>query len=344
MTTPTNLAIEIGQRCLKDTPLIVLGSGASVAHGLPTMGDLATTLKNSYPDCITDDSYGERWGRFVEDLRKINLEDALTRAQLDDPLHDHVIRETWQCINRADRELFGRLVTGGCSLPLSDLYRYLFNSTNRTLTVVTTNYDRLAEYAADCANFDQFTGFTKGYLQRRSERFVNPRPRTGSSPRTVEIWKVHGSLDWFVGDGNREISIPLAQSIPNGLIPAIVTPGVAKYERTHQEPFRSTITEADRALVRAKAFLCVGFGFNDQHIQPKLMESWQQNDALLVVLAKELTDSAKSLLRKANGRQFLTLEEAPNLGTRLRSHHDFDGEVLEGVDLWRLDDFLSHTT
>ncbi len=344
MVEPITLTIETGQQCLKNTPMIVLGSGASVPHGLPTMGILANALKASCPPQPMDDSSIEDWNDFVETLETHNLEDALSGAEVDDDLHDHIVRTTWACINQADHKAFNDVVLPTGSLPLTRLFRYLFNSTARTISVVTTNYDRLAEYAADCANYRYFTGFSGGYMQHRQEPMPNRRTLGGQAPRTVEIWKVHGSLDWFVGEDNREIAIPLCKSIPEGFRPAIVTPGIAKYERTHQEPFRSTITEADRALSRAKAFLCVGFGFNDQHIQPNLMRSWQQNDALLVVLAKELTDSVKTLLQNANGREFLALEEAPNLSTKMWSHLHPEGVVLESPNLWQLSAFLQRTT
>ena len=93
----------------------------------------------------------------------------------------------------------------------------------------------------------------------------------------------------------------------------------------------------------AKAYLCIGFGFNDAHIQPKLMERWQQGDALLVILAKSLSESAGDMLGKANGQKFLALEEAQN-GTMVRSNLCPTGQVLNGIDLWQLATFLDHTT
>src|SRR5690606_22195080 len=131
--------------------------------------------------------------------------------------------------------------------------------------------------------------------------------------------------------------------IPTGRRPAIVTPGIEKYERTHLEPFRSIIAGADGALARANAYLCIGFGFNDTHIQPKLLERWKQGDAFLVVLVKALSDTAKKMLEGANGQNFLALEESGN-GTRMWSHQLPAGVMLDGVHLWRLPDFLDHTT
>ena len=47
--TPMEIAIEDGQRCLKSLPVIVLGSGAPIPFGLPSMSDLAQRLKKPSP-------------------------------------------------------------------------------------------------------------------------------------------------------------------------------------------------------------------------------------------------------------------------------------------------------
>ena len=110
-----------------------------------------------------------------------------------------------------------------------------------------------------------------------------------------------------------------------------------------QEPFRSVINGADDALMSASAYLCIGFGFNDEHIQPKLMERWKSGKALLVILTKELSESAKSMLTNAGGREFLALEES-STGTRMWSHQVSDGRILQDANLWCLSDFLDQMT
>ena len=70
------------------------------------------------------------------------------------------------------------------------------------------------------------------------------------------------------------ISLPISVGLPVTFEPLIVTRGVSKYERTHDEPFRSAIQGADAALDAASSFLCVGYGFRDHHIQPKIVERW----------------------------------------------------------------------
>lgn len=64
--------------------------------------------------------------------------------------------------------------------------------------VVTTNYDRLPDYAADGIEASSVTGFEGAYIKKLelpNSSITTKRVR--ARERVVEIWKVHGSLDWF---------------------------------------------------------------------------------------------------------------------------------------------------
>ena len=164
---PVEIAVEEGQRCLKASPAIVLGSGASIPSGLPSMGQLADHLKASMTDNKLSGSDNTLWNEFLELLKTQDLESALQAIQLSDRLSDNIVEQTWQQTAAADARLFERIISDRNLLPLTRLYRHLFSSTNRTLSVVTPNYDRLAEYAADLAGYCHYTGFSYGYLRNR---------------------------------------------------------------------------------------------------------------------------------------------------------------------------------
>lgn len=344
MPKPLDVAIEDGQRCLKSLPVIVLGSGASIPFGLPGMSDLARRLMESSPEGALGQSVRWIWKKFIAALEASNdLESALGGVQMNEELTNHVVEHTWMHVGETDAKAFGDLARNPEPPPLSRLYRHLFNSTHRTLSVVTTNYDRLAEYAADLERFDHYTEFTHGYIRWRQSNSRISFTQNSRSARMVEIWKVHGCLDWFRGNDQQIVAFTATRAIPEGFRPAIVTPGLEKYKEAYQEPFRSVINGADDALMSAGAYLCIGFGFNDEHIQPKLMERWKSGKALLVILTKELSGSAKSMLADAGGCKFLALEES-SPGTRMWSHQVRDGAILQDVNLWRLSDFLDQMT
>ena len=342
--TPIEFAIEECQKCLQASPVIVLGSGASVPVGLPGMDALANHLKCSMKAKMGTGPDEELVKKFVSRLVDIGLESALQEVNLNERLSDHIVKETWELICKADLNAFDAVLHNTNHLPLARLYRHLFNSTHRTISVVTTNYDRLAEYAADASGFCHYTGFSYGHLRRRQSPPSRLSLKLGSEQaRTVDIWKVHGCLDWFTDQNSSVVALTTATTIPSEFHPAIVTPGIEKYQLAHTEPFRSIIAGADAALARATAYLCIGFGFNDMHIQPKLLERWRSGQALLVVLAKKLSKSIKDILRDANELHYLALEEA-NSGTLLWSNGHPNGQLLSDVHLWRLPDFLDRST
>jgi len=120
--------------------------------------------------------------------------------------------------------------------------------------------------------------------------------------------------------------------------PLIVTPGLNKYEKTHEDPFRTTINGADDALTHASAFFCVGFGFRDQHIHPKIIERCRERNVPTVVLAHTLTDEAKDFLKNKTGTNYMGIEQS-GTGSRVYTYHQPDGVDEADADLWSLPGF-----
>lgn len=121
----------------------------------------------------------------------------------------------------------------------------------------------------------------------------------------------------------------------------MVTPGLDKYRLTHTEPFRTIIGCADAALEAARAYLCVGYGFNDQHLQEKLVERCGRDRVPLVILAKVLSPAAKALLTGGRCRRYVAFEECGE-GATAYTHDVPDGFFIERP-VWRLDVFLDFT-
>ncbi|WCL55543.1 SIR2 family protein [Gimibacter soli] len=334
---PLDVVAKIAQDCFQHFPVIVLGSGASVSHQIRGMGALAQYLLDHVPP--EGDKELDAWtlirGALANDM---GLEEALQQTAAPASLVKKIVNFTWKAIASDDLSVLRRAASGEEALPLAALIQGLFRSTNPTLNIVTPNYDRVAEYASDMAGVVHNTGFIPGFIRQR-EGADKILVRRGNAPaRTVRIWKVHGSLDWFQDPQGRVLSLPLSSEIPQGFSPVIVTPGVSKYERTHEEPFRSALQGADEALGAASAFLCVGYGFRDAHIQPKLVERCRQRNVPIVILAKVLTDEAKEFLAKSAGTSYLAMEECEG-GTRAYSHAFKDGVILPDVTLWSFEKF-----
>lgn len=329
------------QECIQRMPVVVLGSGASVPHGIPGMGPLARHLATStLPSTCSATEHQTAWQNFLNLLTGSDLERALSDANVSAELTQHIIDTSWRYLNSADLEIFNQVITNRQLLPLSRLFRHLFQSTAIDIHVVTPNYDRLAEYAAEAAGYVAFTGFNFGYLGARSG---NPVQRIHSGTRrerTVNVWKVHGSFGWFRDGDGSVYSLPPMQEVPVGMSPVIVTPGTDKYRRTHDEPFRSAMQNADDATQKASAFLCIGYGFNDTHLQPRLIERCNTQQVPLVLITKKVSEPAHTYFRSGKCQRYLAIEESTS-GIMYYSSDNPDGEELNTDPYWQLDNFLN---
>ncbi len=327
-----NTIAKLIQKYLEKQPAIILGTGATIPNGLPSMPQLAEHLKKS----IQDDS--EDWKYFLTDLDKTNdLEKSLQNVQLQKELVNKIINNTWELVNGKDLIFYKSLLCKNDNFPLKKLFTKLLQAHPKHLKVVTTNYDRVAEYAADLSDANIHTGFSGRYIQYFTQNYLQNYPNQNS----VDIWKVHGSLDWFNKKNNLSFASPLAKEIPENSLPLIVTPGTVKYQQTHNEPYRTVMNKADEALVQASCFLCIGYGFNDEHVQPKLIQQVQQKGKPIVTITKNLSENGKRLLLE-NRVKSIVIEEENNNKTQFQYFEDGNiiKKVLEG-NYWQLDSFLS---
>lgn len=240
------------QRFLAERPVVVLGTGATIPHGLPSMLSLADQLLAN----ITD--HPEGWDAFSECLNETkDLEQALHEVPLPQDTVEVLVRATWEIVSAKDIDLYRQLLKGGVAFPLSDLFAYLLRTADAHLHVVTTNYDRVAEYAVNAVEAYASTGVTAGWLQRFVATSVNrERAPSPGFEGLVTILKVHGSLDWFRDATEDVVAVPLAWAVPDDMKPLVVTPGVSKYKEVHKDPFRTVMSAADTVLREATA-MCV---------------------------------------------------------------------------------------
>lgn len=300
--------IEFIQNAFRKMPtVVVLGSGASVPAGLPTMGDLSEHLKGSITPSASDKA---TWDAVLADLTAgLNFEDILSKVEAGSELRRMVVAETWKLINGKDREAFANSLSKPRP-PLVSLIEYLTTTSDRSLDIVTTNYDRQAEYAAERAGSVWFDGFGPGHFRSFVGEAGGDAQWSYQSvrKRTVRIWKVHGSLDWFAFDGGDLAALVRETDVPPGATPLIVTPGRNKYEESFREPFRTMITVADRAMSEARTVFCLGYGFNDQHVQEKLKARRSDGGATFVILARTLTQATKAFLAEGNCQRYIAIE------------------------------------
>ena len=321
------------QKYLENSPLIILGSGSSAAYGLPLMDELSDEIKNH-----SSEFEANEFALLCKNLVSMNLEEAIDKTTLSETSFNTLRRIVWQYINERDMKLLQRLSQDKSDFALADLLRKVIYTAPNNATVVTTNYDRLAEYAVDLIGATIVTGF-EGNLIRSLEfpsaNVHNRRIRVRE--RVVNVWKVHGSLDWFSNNNSNDIvSFPFSMGIPSNYGPLIIAPGKGKYNFTHKEPYRDIIAQADIAFSKAGSFLCIGYGFNDDHIQPKLIEQIK-NGKPIVVLCQTATEACKQNIESTEVRMFAIIEYSTETKTSVTGSGY--KEVYDG-NFWELSGFI----
>jgi len=326
-----NGCMSLLQGYLENSPLIVLGSGASMPYELPSMGGLADEIKKS-DTVISDPNYNA----FCTAVDNSGLEGAIDAVNLLPETLREIRRVVWETVNEKDCLYFDQHPIDPPTA-LVELIRKVLAPTPNKVSIVTTNYDRLAEYAADGAGATTVTGYEGSLIKKLelSSSLLKTR-RTRARERVVDIWKVHGSLDWFQAPDGTSVALPLARTIPNNFQPLIIPPGKEKYSSTHDEPYRTIIAEADNAFVQAGAYLCVGYGFNDEHIQPKLLTQISKGKPI-VILARTMTPACKKHIVEAEVSKYLIFEFADSTHTKV--YGKGWEEVYEG-QYWLLDNFM----
>lgn len=322
-------AIKVAQKYLENCPTVILGCGASIPYKIPSMQQLSKNLIDTLDQQYDSDP---TWQKFSALLQKgVDLEQALQEVTVAEKLNNDIIKTTWAYINDKDLDCFDKLCSKKTTLALSNLFQKLLEAHPKHISVITTNYDRLAEYAADFADAHVYSGFTGKYW---GNFHGADYPIFRRDLRTVDIWKVHGSLDWFKKD-DIPVQVSLSRELPSDHFPLIVTPGVAKYQETHKDPYRTVISKTDRVIRDSSCFLCIGYGFNDEHIQPKLIQEIQLHKKPIVIVTKELSQSGSDIL-KGVPKNVVFQEKSEGVTS---IYINSDKIEVEG-SLWNLDDFI----
>ena len=287
------------QEYLKPNPVIVWGSGATIPFGMPSMEDLKGALG------IT------QVGNLEEILSEIgNVVEKETYEKL-----------IYEAINKEDEEFKNRLVKGNDEIrPIQKLVNYFHNTHPRRLNIITTNYDCVLEYILSYHRLP----FSDGFSGREFSTF---ELTNFNIPKHINLYKVHGSLRWHNG----------RYSYRNPMMDGIF-PNDDKYRRASQEPYRTIISNADLAISDASCFLVVGFGFNDEHLTPKIDQAIGQR-AKIVIITKKSTSSLNAKLQ--NAQSYVLIEEGDDSGKTKFSFNDGNQRVVEVLDgsYWRIEEF-----
>lgn len=272
---------SIIQTFLKNPPVIIWGSGATIPYGLPTMGDLNQALKDGINNFNPTNE---------------NLEIELGKNAYETQMPE-IRKIIWNTVNNAENKIIHKLINSETDElnAIKNMIDKFRSAHPQVVNIITTNYDRVLEHIAGYHNIP----FSDGFIGREFSTFSNIHFK---DKNIVNLIKVHGSLSWFqVGSNIRYLMVDHVDSEP-----LIISPGKNKYQEAYKNPYRDLIQKSDSLINSAHSFLVIGFGFNDEHLTPKIKEK-VNNGTPLVLITKQVSESCHNELKDA--QKYVLLEE-----------------------------------
>ncbi|MBI5409877.1 MAG: SIR2 family protein [Nitrospirae bacterium] len=253
--------------------VFLLGAGATVDAGMPTIKGLTERLIERFERCqdkefiaiyellakadsLVESNY-EKFFEYtelikrassIEDIFCIRMPDYLIRT-INNPFSTDVIRTLMNNILRT------------CQKDVKPEYlSYLqdFLPENGRLKVFTLNYDLCVETACKNKGVLVTTGFNHEW---------NPLLFYGNE-KGINLYKLHGSLLWFYDDN---WTIQELSELPENKNPEIVLGPGSKMQA--DDPFLTLFYEFSRAVQEAKICIVVGYGYQDAHVNTVLERS-----------------------------------------------------------------------
>jgi len=282
------------------------------------------------------------WEPIAKDLATgTDLETTLLNRPLDAALESLIMALTAEFIGAAEAGVIEEVILGKRVLRFTRLLNHLLKP-NSGIPVITTNYDRLIEVATEMAGLgvdSLFAGAHVGKFDAKESRLSLCRSITQrrklvhlSYADHVVLLKPHGSLDWFLRNGD-----PVRTSLARSGQRLMITPGANKFRGGYERPFDAHRERANREIDNAARFLIIGYGFNDDHLQTHL-EHQLRKGVPAVLLCRSLSAKGKQLVSACPNVLALS-DSTLQSGTHvLGGAADF---VIDGVQFWDLGNLVS---
>jgi len=184
--------------------------------------------------------------------------------------------------------------------PVRDM---LGNSENVVLNIFSLNYDLILEQVFNSSTYRILdNGFSERHIPDNTVRYWAADFNNELNQTKINLYKLHGSLDWEYNEATQEISIK--ESINDGKEPLMIFGSSSKM--LSFDPFLYILGNFREKLEAATLFVVIGYSFHDKYINNLLIQQLSQNTAedkpkkLLVVdptrdkqTASEFTDELK---------------------------------------------------
>jgi len=157
--------------------------------------------------------------------------------------------------------------------------------------IFTINYDTLFEDALALGCFSYWDGFSGGAVAYRDYHFGDTEPESGFRAHVI---KLHGSIDWYLGDDDQVWRVRDGDSYPSTSSRVLIYPQATKYLATQRDPFAAQFDLFRRTLnAGAENILAIcGYSFGDEHINKEIELALQQpgNKTTILAFSKDLND------------------------------------------------------
>lgn len=309
------------------------------------MGSLADHLCKVIPSKV-DASELTAWKEIENLVKAEGLEAALMKRPPSSTLEQAIVRATVELIYEKEAITISEVFSNKRVLRLTRLLKHLVKAANG-IPIITTNYDRLVEIAVEEAGLGvdtMFLGQFSGRLNEKESRLSFCRnvslikgKRLKYSYRSKAIvFKPHGSLDWYLRDGNPVQYLGHLTDIPR----LIITPGQNKFRNGYESPFDLHRARANEAIDRCTRFAILGYGFNDSHLETHL-SPWIRKGKPTLILTHTLSKTAEQLAFE--NQNVVALDSASENSVKgTRAIKNKSAVFLPDVNFWDLNEFVKN--
>ncbi len=286
--------------------LVLAGSGTSLTFNTikpdvaPSMGDLWEACENlsHFHDVLKSVNYSDVAEKWDDGSEKKDIELLLSLCDTYLPLNNLLDDEQDQVrnfLNEAKKTILQKTnFVDQVPLESWDAHNNFIRTLGRRspkqqrLKLFTTNYDLAFEKAASNAGmividgfeFSNPASFNPAWFQYD---IVNRAQNNAYLSNVFQLYKLHGSVDW-----NKSNSIVQKINIQNGSLPqdpVFIYPSSSKYQVSYDSPYLDMISAFLESVQKPKtALICIGFGFNDKHLNNAITMALRTNPELMLLI------------------------------------------------------------
>lgn len=304
------IAQDIKQRNLSrnNMPKLIVGTGLSVVYGVPGMAKLAKYLNKEIaknPNADLQDMWKKRYTNISTKGLEAGLADL---APGEEVLVGEIRYLTAKYILDREEKLHSKIFEEDTGF--SKLLAYLKGTVSvnhKVIDIMTPNYDRIIEIVCDKLKIGVITGFS-GNIYGTYHRKLMQRPQDWYNCQQEHCWvrlfKPHGSLNWVSENGKEYLTNDYNVLKNKTKSIEIVAPGSSKYkDGLTNNTFRCMREDFNELLGKGGNYslLFYGYGFNDDHFDTALFDSFQRN---VLILAREVKEE---IIKKAMERNNITV-------------------------------------